>query len=190
MANEFEVIARNLATNMESLRKKRGMTQGDLAQVAAVPRSTITYLESGQSNPSLQNLAKLSGALQVTIEELIATPRGRYQLVKSGQLKPVKRGQGTVNIFELLPDPITGMHMDRMEFEIEGRMVGIPHVSGTKEYLTCLQGEVTVRTAGQIFRVQKGDVLAFPGDQPHAYENTGSGKTLCLSVVVLAPSGI
>jgi hypothetical protein len=64
----------------------------------------------------------------------------------------------------------------------EGRLGGIPHVQGTKEYLTCI--------AGERFRVEQGDVLAFPGDQQHSYQNSGTRTAVCLSVVVLAPVGI
>ncbi len=190
MANLTDDVSKNLGQNVENLRKKRGLTQGQLSKIAGVPRSTITYVESGVGNPSLKNLTRLSSALQVSIEELLATPRGRFKLVKSKEVVSEKRSQGAVRVFQLLPDPITGMHIDRMEFEIHGRMGGIPHISGTKEYLTCIQGEVTVRTGGQVFRVQKNDVLAFPGDHPHSYENTGENKSICISVVVLAPSGI
>jgi len=190
MGNLLEEISKNLAQNVTLLRKKRNLTQSGLAKVAGIPRSTVTYLESGHGNPSLQNLTKISAALQVSIEELLSVPRGRYKLVKNKEISVSQRGQKTVQIFELLPDPIPGMHIDRMEFESGGRLGGIPHINGTKEYLTCLQGEVTVRTAGQTFRVQKGDVLAFPGDQSHSYENTGESRAICISVVVLAPSGI
>ena len=188
--DKLNTLHRNLASNVISLRKLRGFTQAALATTAQIPRSTVTYLESGQGNPTLQNLARLAAALQVSIEELIAPPRGRCQLVNGQQITPLRRGQGSVLVYQLLPDPILGMNMDRMEFEMGGRMGGVPHLNGTKEYLSCLQGEVTVRTSGQIFRVRKGDVLAFPGDQPHSYENTGGVKAICLSVVVLAPAGV
>jgi len=190
MANEPDLVSKNLAQNIELLRKKRGLTQAGLARLAGVPRSTVTYLESGEGNPSLQNLIKIAAALQISIEELLASPRGRYKLVKSGEVSSSKRSQGAVQVFDLLPDPIPGMHIDRMEFEPGARMAGVPHVTGAKEYMTCVQGEITVRVAGQTFAVGKGDVLAFPGDQPHSYQNTGHGRALCLSVVVIAPPGV
>jgi XRE family transcriptional regulator, regulator of sulfur utilization len=190
MDNLLEEISKNLAQNVALLRKKRNLTQAGLAKIAGLPRSTLTYIESGQGNPSLQNLAKISAALQVSIEEMLSVPRGRYKLVKEEEISVYNRGQGAVQVYELLPDPIPGMHIDRMEFDLGGRLRGIPHINGTKEYLTCLQGEVTVRTGGETFVVQKGDVLAFPGDQMHSYENTGDVRAICVSVVVLAPSGV
>lgn len=185
MDKALDELSSFLAQNVIALRTSRNMTQAALAKLAELPRSTVAYVESGAGNPSLQNLTRLARALQVSLEELLSPPRGRYKLIRAWEVKEQIKGRA-VHVFDLLPDPVPGMHIDRMEFEPKGRMGGTPHIQGTKEYLTCLQGEVTVRTGGEVFRVQKGDVLAFPGDQPHGYENTGSGRALCLSVVVLA----
>lgn len=186
----METVCRNLAQNLFQLRNKRGMTQSALAKLAGVPRSTVTHIESGEGNPTLMNLARISSALQVSIEELLAAPRAQVKLIKRNDLECVKRSQGQALLFKLLPDPIPGMIMDRMEMEVSCRMGGVPHLAGTKEYLTCIQGEVTVYVAGERYRVQEGDVLAFPGDQAHSYHNTGNKRAICLSVVTLAPVGI
>jgi DNA-binding XRE family transcriptional regulator len=45
--------AAHLARNLVSLRHTRSLTQDALAKAAAVPRSTIANLESGDGNPSL-----------------------------------------------------------------------------------------------------------------------------------------
>jgi transcriptional regulator with XRE-family HTH domain len=185
-------VSRNLAANIEALRKKRQLTQSQLAKLAGLPRSTLTYLESGLGNPSLQNLVKISAALQISLEELLAAPRGRYKLIKADEIQATRRGGSgaqSVRVFDLLPDPIPGMHIDRMELDVGTRMGGVPHLSGTKEYMTCLQGEVTVKVAGGSFVVGRGDVFAFPGDQPHSYQNTGPARAICISVVVIAPMG-
>src|SRR5688572_22140522 len=68
-------IAAHLARNLASLRHTRSLTQQELARAAAVPRSTIANLESGEGNPSLAVLVKVAGALGVPIDELLAGPR-------------------------------------------------------------------------------------------------------------------
>lgn len=188
MAHNLDQAALYLSQNIQALRTTRGLTQNQLAKLADIPRSTLTYLESGQGNPSLQNLVKVAGALQVSIEELLAAPRARHRLIKAAEISHNKKG--SVFFHDLLPDPIPGMHIDRMEFDAGARASGVPHLSGTKEYMTCLQGEVTVKIASGMFRVCKGDVFAFPGDQPHSYHNTGNSKAVCISVVVIAPPGV
>ncbi len=53
------------------LRKRRGITQAELAKVLGVTSQMIVYCERRASNPSLDLLVKLSGALEVTIGELV-----------------------------------------------------------------------------------------------------------------------
>lgn len=189
MADWLEELPRNLAENLVALREKRGLSQAALARLAGIPRSTIAHVESGSGNPSLANLSRLSAALQVSVEELLSRPRPRCQLLKAKDVKVVRRSHGVVSISKLLPDPVPGMEIDRIEIERGGRFGGVPHTTGTREYMTCVRGEVTVTVAGEKFLVGEGDVLAFPGDQAHSYHNTGDAKTVCFSVVALAGSG-
>ena len=179
-------IAQNLASNLVSLRTQRQMSQLALAKLAGVPRSTIAHLESGSGNPSLSNLTRISGALHIRIEELLTAPRPKCLHINAKDVRGVKRSQGMATVYKLLPDPIAGMEIDRLEIEKGGRLGGIPHTAGTKEYLTCSRGEITVNVLGSKYVLEEGDVLAFPGDQAHAYFNTGTGKAIGFSVVVLA----
>jgi XRE family transcriptional regulator, regulator of sulfur utilization len=186
MDDWLESLARNLAQNIVALRERRGLSQAALAKLSQIPRSTIAHIESGSGNPSLANLSRLSAALQVSVEELLSRARPRCELIKAASVKVVKRSQGVAVISKLLPDPVPGMEIDRIEIEKGGRLGGVPHTPGTREYMTCVKGEVAVTVAGERFKVEEGDVLAFPGDQAHSYQNTGPGKAIVFSVVALA----
>ena len=165
------------------------MTQATLSKLAGLPRSTLTYLASGEGNPTLKNLATVAATLQVSIEELLASPRAGCQLIKVADLPRTERVKGKVVVYQLLPDPIPGMVVERMELEVAATLRDVPHVSGTKEYLTSLRGSVSVTVANQTFVLEEGDVLAFPGDQAHLYRNVGNKKATCISVVTIAPVG-
>jgi transcriptional regulator with XRE-family HTH domain len=91
-----------------------------------VPRATWANLESGVANPTLAVLYRVAQALQVPLEELIATPRAAVEHFPAGSLPEKERGQG-VRVRKLLPDPVPGMEIDRMELAPGGRMTGIPH---------------------------------------------------------------
>lgn len=188
MEQKFDILARNLSTHILDLRKKRGITQLQLAQMADIPRSTIANLESGMGNPSLQNLVKICGALQVPIQELLATPRSPVTVIRKEEIPVSKRSRGSVSVFNLLPDPIDNMSIERMELEPNARMGGVPHFTGTKEYFHCVQGNVAVVVTGKTYELKPGDVIAFPGDAAHAYINLSSSKALGFSVVVMAPN--
>lgn len=188
MADAPPAFAVRLAANLEALRRKRRFTQAALARHAGLPRSTVTHLESGAGNPSLGSLARVAAALRVSIEELLAAPRADCALIPAAKLPRSERGHGSAALFRLLPDAIPGLQIERLELAAGGWMRGVPHLEGTKEYLTGVSGETTVSVAGKSFRVGPGDVLAFPGDQPHLYRNPGRGPSVSISIVALVPA--
>jgi len=179
-------IAATLASSLTHLRRARNLSQNRLSIITGIPRSTISHIESGSGNPSLENLARLSRALQITIEELLTQPRPAVQLVQSQDIRLLKKARGAAHIFKLLPDPIPGMEIDRLILESKGRLSGTPHVEGTKEYFYTVSGIVRLTISGESFEVKEGDLLAFSGAQPHSYYNPGNRKAHCFSVVTYA----
>lgn len=55
-------------------RERRGWTQLELAQEAAVPRSSVSAIESGRLTPSVATALLLARALEVSVETLFAEP--------------------------------------------------------------------------------------------------------------------
>jgi XRE family transcriptional regulator, regulator of sulfur utilization len=177
-------VATRLGRNMRALREGRSLTQAQMAKIANLPRATWANLESGAANPTLSVIDRVATAFQVTIEELVAAQRSEAQRYPKGSL-PVK-SRGAVTIRKLLPDPIPGMEIDRMELPPHAKMSGIPHTPGTREYLACETGELILVASGEEYRLEPGDVVAFRGDQRHSYVNAGSRTAVAYSVVVIA----
>ena len=177
-------IAARLAENLRHLREARGLTQEQVARLAGIPRATWGHLETGAANPTLAVLDKVATALQVPLEELTAEPRSIGRAYRKGTLRSRQQGDGLVQ--QLLPDLIPGMVIDRMEIPPRGRIPGVPHMPGTREYFTCEAGEVVVAVAGESWTLAAGDVLVFRGDQRHSYTNPGSRPAVGYSVVLLA----
>lgn len=95
-----------------------------------------------------------------------------------------------MQVADLLPERIQGLEITRMSFEPAGSMRGTPHIGGTKEYLHAIAGCITVIVAGIAYEVRAGDVLAFPGDQPHSYANRQTEAATAVSIVVPLPAAV
>lgn len=178
-------LIHNLGHNLEYLRKNRGLSQMQLAQTSGIPRTTLSYIESGQGNPSLKNLVKIASCLGVTLEELLAAPRPSCLLIEESQLKHQVRAKGQAVKTTLLPDPIPGLQFERVTLKPKGLMPGTPHSKGTKEYFTCIHGRISIFVEGQNYPLNQGDVLAFPGDSKHSYNNLCDTESQGISIVVL-----
>ncbi len=173
-----------LAANIRHLREARELTQEQMARLSGIPRATWGHLESGAANPTLAVLDRVATALQVPIEELTAEPRASGRLYPRASLAAHRQGDGTIR--KLLPDPIPGMVIDRMEIPAGGRITGVPHMPGTREYLTCESGLLALAAGGDQWTLHPGDVVVFRGDQRHSYTNAGGKVAVGYSVVVLA----
>jgi XRE family transcriptional regulator, regulator of sulfur utilization len=185
-----EQTAAHLARNLISLRHARSLTQEVLAKSSGVPRSTIANLESGDGNPSLGVLVKVAGALAVPIDELLASPRAKVRKWTAGDVASRSRGRG-VTTRPLVPEPVPEEMLEVMEFAPSAVMGGTPHLPGTREFFSCLEGQVTIFVAGDRFELAAGEVLGFPGNVPHSYRNPDAQRrALGVSVVVLAKAGV
>ncbi|MCA9525558.1 MAG: helix-turn-helix domain-containing protein [Myxococcales bacterium] len=180
-------LADDLATNLRALRAASGLTQAQLASRAAVPRSTLANLEVGGGNPTLAVLARLAGALRVSIEELVSAPQARCRIFRRGALPEEGRAPGA-RVQKLLPDPVPGMAIDRMELAAGATLAGVPHRPGTREYLYCERGRLILSTGGERLELEAGDVAVFQGDRPHAYANRGTVPAVGFSVVAYVPT--
>lgn len=61
----------NLGNNIAELRKKRSLTQEQLAEMCDVSRQAVTKWEAGISEPAIEKLVKISEVFQVSLDELV-----------------------------------------------------------------------------------------------------------------------
>lgn len=66
MKNTTKIIGKRLFKE----RKKQGMTQERLSELADIDRSALSMLENGKHSPSLESVTKIAHALNYPIEEL------------------------------------------------------------------------------------------------------------------------
>jgi XRE family transcriptional regulator, regulator of sulfur utilization len=185
-----ETTAQHLARNLISLRHARNLTQGALAKAAGVPRSTVANVESGLGNPSLAVLVKIAAALAVPMDELLAAPHAKVRHWSAADVNTQTRGHG-VAMRALVPEPVPQELLSIMDFAPGAVMGGTPHLPGTREYFTCLEGSVAIFVAGARHTLQAGDVLGFPGNVAHSYQNADAHHAAHgISVVVLAKAGV
>ena len=59
-----------MKNRIEAIRKERGIRQEELAKALGVSRQTISSLENGRYNPSIQLAFKIARYFDMTIEEV------------------------------------------------------------------------------------------------------------------------
>jgi transcriptional regulator with XRE-family HTH domain len=69
VANRCRIV--NISENIKSIRRLRGLSQGQLARRINCPRTWISKLERGKTSPFLVSLERIAEALNVTIVGLL-----------------------------------------------------------------------------------------------------------------------
>ncbi len=177
-------IAVFLSQNVLALRRSRRLSQQQLSNQSGIPRSTISHIESGAGNPTLDHLNRLSLALGVGLEELISSPRDEVQLIREEKIPLRSLKKGAIRILQLLPDKVHGLAIEQMVLKPSTTHTGRPHLQGAREYCYCQAGQLDVLVAGKLYQLSQGDVLAFAGDQAHSYRNAGRAALRAISVVI------
>lgn len=64
-----------MKNNLEKIRKERGLTQNDLVSALKVSRQTVSSIENGRYNPSLELAFDIANYFDMTIEEIFIDER-------------------------------------------------------------------------------------------------------------------
>ena len=69
------VLAHYRAMNIRTIRRARGLTQVDLAEMTNIARATISRAEKGEDGVTLGNFKSIAAALNVRLSDLFADGR-------------------------------------------------------------------------------------------------------------------
>lgn len=90
-------------TSIKDLRKKKNMTQDELAEKLNVTRQAVSNWENGKTQPDIETLTQLAEAFDVSVERLIyGKEKSRWYISFNPQTTVANTAQGCVNIGAIL----------------------------------------------------------------------------------------
>jgi transcriptional regulator with XRE-family HTH domain len=164
-------LAATVAANVARRRAARGWSMGDLARVSGVAKSTLSMIEAGSANPSMETLVHLSTALGVPFSELVLPGDAGVSVVRSGEGPMIESAGGTFR-GRLLRSTGRRVTAELYRFAVEPGDVycAEPHPLGVIETVLCTQGRIRVGPIDQLIELRAGDSVTFPADHAHSYE--------------------
>jgi transcriptional regulator with XRE-family HTH domain len=157
-----------IGANLRALRERRGLSVVALAERSGVARATLTTLEAGRGNPTIDTLYALADALGSALGDLIGEPAStRVEVLRAGE---GARVAGAVSA--RLLDRVHGHRLAELyqvEFATTARRAD-PHPAGVVESLLLVEGRLLVGPAAAPVELSAGDFVRFPGDVPHLYQ--------------------
>lgn len=67
-----EQLLKEFGQRVAEIRRKKGLTQEELANAVDVHRTYVGFIEQGVRNPTIGNIYKLTNALDVSLKELFS----------------------------------------------------------------------------------------------------------------------
>ncbi len=169
---------RQIAASLRRERERAGLSLTELARRAHVAKSTLSQLESGTGNPSVETLWALGVALDVPFSRLVESPRQAVRVVRAGE-GPVTRSERSTYSATLLSSspPHARRDVYRITAEPGEPRLSEPHMPGTTEHAVIGAGRALVGPADDPVELGPGDYVTYPGDAPHVFEALEAGTT-------------
>jgi transcriptional regulator with XRE-family HTH domain len=84
---------KSIGERLRAIRRERGMTQAELAEVLDTHFTSISQIERGLRGITVQQLVKLANALQVTPNELLLNGKGSSPALSTRSSRILRRLQ-------------------------------------------------------------------------------------------------
>jgi transcriptional regulator with XRE-family HTH domain len=184
-----------LAQNLRRYRSLRGFSSSEVAQRSQIARATLSALEAGRGNPTLDTLSAIAGVLGVGVPELVAAGSDSAMTVVRATHEEQDAEGFTFRLlrrFKAGPCVIDFYDLHAREGE---KQASEAHVPGVLEYLVVHAGELEITleaggSHGQQAVIGPGDYVGFTADSPHAYAAIAGELRATLLIHYAAETGV
>ena len=175
-----------LGKRLKTLRKARGLTLRELADVSGLSMNTISLIERRKISPTVATLSKLAGALGIMTADFLVEESGEQVIfLKQDQRQRVR------SMKTLIENLGTGLSNRMMEpllitLEPEANSGVEPLVHLGQELVFCLEGQVVYEIGSREYVLASRDSLLFEAHQPHRWHNKQTKISQILLIIQLS----
>jgi transcriptional regulator with XRE-family HTH domain len=152
-------------------RERLGLSVSELAKRAGVAKSTLSQLEAGVGNPSLETLWALATALNVQVTQLVAQPSSEVRVIRANEGVALRAEQSNYAATLLAVCP-AGVQRDLYRLAVEPGVPreSAPHAPGTVEHIVICSGRAQLGPVGQLVELFPGDYASYSASEGHVFE--------------------
>ncbi|WP_078862323.1 helix-turn-helix domain-containing protein [Streptomyces sp. NRRL F-5123] len=170
-----------IAAGLQRERRRAGLSLAEVARRAGIAKSTLSQLESGTGNPSVETLWALSVTLDVPFAQLVEPPRPQVQVIRAGE-GPAFAAERAEYVAVLLASSPPGIRRDiyLVTAQPGSARESDPHMPGVVEHVVLSTGRALVGVAEEPVEIGPGDYIAYPGDLAHVFRALEPGTSAVL----------
>ncbi|WP_093260286.1 helix-turn-helix domain-containing protein [Thermostaphylospora chromogena] len=160
-----------IAASLRRERTRAGLSLTELARRAKISKSTLSQLEAGVGNPSVETLWALSVVLNVPFSRLVEPPRPAVQVIRAGEGPAVaaERADYVATLLASCP-PNARRDLYFIAAEPGKPRESEPHMPGVVEHVVLCHGRALVGLTEEPVELGPGDYVAYPGDVSHVFQ--------------------
>ncbi|MEU6759182.1 XRE family transcriptional regulator [Streptomyces sp. NPDC046685] len=166
-------LAARVGLRVRELREVQGMSLSELARRSSIGKGTLSELESGRRNPTLETLYALTTALAVPLSAAL------LDLASPATISGDAVDAVLIERFEA-DDAVAETY--RVRIRAGARQESAAHTAGTTEHLVVLAGTARAGALSAPALIGPGAHGSWPADVPHLYE-APSGDVEALLIV-------
>jgi transcriptional regulator with XRE-family HTH domain len=191
-ADQPPAITVNPGAALKNIRTEKGWTLSDVSKLTNFPVSTLSKIENGKTELTVEKLVRITLALGVNMADLFGSPppsqearessrRRSITLAGAGKTVPSRNGDYSYLAVDLLEKQITPIigHITAKSLEEFGGF----HRHTGEEFVYVLEGELILHTDTYgPTHLKVGDSIYFDSSMGHAYVAAGDQPCRILSV--------
>jgi transcriptional regulator with XRE-family HTH domain len=169
-----------LAGNVRRLRVAARVSLSELARATGVGKATLSAIENGSGNPTVDTLAALARTLGVPLVDLLDLPPAPpVTVVRAGRGEPA--GPGVERLGRIAA---AGGEIRRATFDAGADVEAQPLAAGARLHVVVARGTLVAGPAERITELGPGDYAAFAADVAHVFR---TGRRGAAAVLVVEP---
>lgn len=173
-----------IGQSINKLRSNKNLTIEQLANNIGISRLTLSKIEHGDANPTINILWKICSELDITLAELVDY-KEEISLSKANSVHDLESSDKSFKIdFVFREEKANSIETYRIYLSENNKtMLTEKHNSGSIEIVTVMKGKVLITIDDKEFELDEFDSLKFEADKNHSYKNLSDGTTILNSVI-------
>ena len=177
----------DVGQRLKTVRQKHGLSQRALATKVGVAHSTISLIESGESNPSVGALKRILDGIPMELSEFFSfeLEKKESHFFRADELVDIgKEGLCYKLVGASIPGRNIQMLHETYAPNTDSGRVMLSHEG--EECGVIIRGELEVTVSGQKRILKRGEAYYFDSNQPHRFRNVS--KDECELVTACTPA--
>jgi transcriptional regulator with XRE-family HTH domain len=176
------------------LRRERGMSLSELAARAGIGKATLSGVEAGTRNPTLETLYAITGQLGLPLAAVLAEPAEPAESAQAAAQSAARRPEPgfadvhgdavTAHLNAVFDEPTVTFEYYRLLIRPGRRQTSPAHAAGVTEHLSVFSGRGLAGPVDAPIALAPGVYATWQADRPHVFE---AAEEVVAALVIRSP---